>query len=73
MATVKIILDANETEEEAREMLLKSLTHHDQGAEHRQDFRQPAARDVIAKMNSLHQDMWTRMLKEISEVIEKEV
>lgn len=73
MATVKIFLDPHETEVDAQDLLLKALTHHEGGAEHKEAFHQPAARDVFNKMIVEHDKMWAKMLKEINQVIADEV
>jgi hypothetical protein len=73
MATVRIILDPHESEADARELLVKALTHHEDGAQHKQTFLQPAARDVYEKMMVEHEAMFSKMLKEINQVIDEEV
>lgn len=73
MATVKIFLEPYETEDDAREVLVKALSHHEAGGEHQEAFHQPAARDVFSKMIVEHEKMWQRMLKEVSAVIDEEV
>lgn len=73
MATVKIILEEHETEEDANNLLLKALLHHESGGEHRESFHQPAAQDVFNKMILEHEKMWQHMLKEINQVIDEEV
>lgn len=73
MATVKITLEAHESEESATELLIKALTHHEVGGEHRESFNQPAARDVFESMIKLHELTTVKILKEISEVIDEEV
>lgn len=73
MAVVKILLEDNETPEEAEEMLLKALTHHSAGGEHKEDFTQPAARDVVHTLLNEHSKMWNNILKEIFEVIDEDM
>lgn len=73
MATVKVFLEPHETEDDARDLLVKALTHHEGGGEHKETFQQPAARDVFAKMMIEHGKMWQKILKEISVIIEDEV
>lgn len=72
MAVVKIFLEGNETEEEAKEMLLKALTSQESGELHQETFRQPAVRDVYEQMDAAHQNMWSKMLEEISQVLDSE-
>ena len=73
MATVKVFLEPHETEDDARDLLVKALTHHEAGGEHKEAFHQPAARDVFTKMINEHDKIWQQMLKEISAVIDDEV
>jgi hypothetical protein len=70
---VKIILEHDETEEEAKELLLKALTPPEAGEEHIQAFHQPAARDVFNTLIHEHDKMWKHMLKEINAVLDEEV
>ncbi len=71
MATVKIILGPNETEAEAKELLIKALSH-EEGEEHHEAFHQPAAREVIQVMTIDHDVMWQTMLEQIFQVLEEE-
>jgi hypothetical protein len=72
MATIKIILDPHETEEEAQELLLKALTANDNGDAHVEAFHQPAAREVFEQMERKHDEMWREMMEEIFLVLEEE-
>ena len=72
MAKVEIILEKGETEEEVHEMLIKAFQHHAAGAEHKQAFHDPAARDVFNAMINKHEKMQEQMLKEIFKVIEED-
>jgi hypothetical protein len=71
MATIKIFLEDNETEHDVKEMLRKALDTDPK--EHDDNFAQPAAKDVYEKMLSEHENMWERMLREISAVLDEEV
>lgn len=73
MPTVKIFLSPNETEEDAKEALIKALTQAQVKSEHVNDFHQPAAQDVLAKLVITHDKMFKKLIKEISEVIDEEV
>lgn len=73
MATVKIYLNKNETEEDAREVLLKALSMNETGDAHVEAFHQPAAREVFEHMERKHDIMWREMMEEIFLVLEEEV
>jgi hypothetical protein len=73
VAKVKVFLEPHETEDDARDLLLKALTHHEGGGEHQEAFAQPAARDVFNRMILEHDRMWAKMLKEIAALIDEEV
>jgi hypothetical protein len=73
MASVKIILENGESEEEAQELLVKALTSQDEGVSHKETFHQPAARDVVDRLMSEYDKMMDSMLREILELIDNEV
>jgi uncharacterized membrane protein YqiK len=73
LARVTIHLEKGESEEEVQEMLIKAFQHHSAGAEHKEAFHDPAARDVFNKMINEYDKMWAEMLKEIGEVLDGEV
>ncbi len=72
MATVKFILEASESEEEAKEMLLKALSLQASGDVHTEAFAQPGVEAVVKRMEADHAAMWKAMLAEIEAVIEGE-
>lgn len=70
---VKIILEENESEIEATELLIKAMQSHATGEHHKEDFHQPAARDVVNKLINAHTRMTEEMMREIFKVLEEEV
>ena len=60
-----------ETEEEAQELLIKALTNQAKGGSHKEDFQDPAARDVVRKMIKSHDKMVEKMLREINKAIDE--
>lgn len=72
MAQVKIILGKNETMQEAEETLYKALDMHRNGDAHKEDFSDPAMRDVVQRMQSAHDKMYKEMMQEIEEVLDQE-
>lgn len=72
MPDVKIFLHAGETEDEGRELLLKALSSHAEGATHEETFHQPAARAVLEYMLREHSKTWVNILSEISEAINEQ-
>ena len=73
MAKVKIYLEPGETQDDVQELLIKAFQHHSAGAEHKQAFHDPAARDAFNKMINAHSKMFERMLKEVNQVIDEDV
>lgn len=73
MARVKILLDKGETIDEAQESLIKAFQSHAAGEAHREDFQDPAARDVFNFMINKHNEMWQEILDEIAIELDKEV
>ena len=73
MAKVQITLDPEETEEEAREALVKAFQHLEEGGNHQPArFQQPVAQDVIEKMNQEHNKMWRNLLRDINQLLEED-
>lgn len=70
---VKIILDKNETVEEAEELLFKALDLHRTGEVHtRESFDDPAMVDIEDRVLKSYSDMHKDMLEEISEALDEE-
>lgn len=72
MARVKIILGKDETMQEAEESLFKALNSHRNGEVHKEDFSDPAMRDVVARMQSAHDEIYAELMREIEEVLDQE-
>lgn len=66
----KIILEKNETPEEAEEFLLKALGAQHRGDTHSHAFPDPGIDHVSESMKRKHAEMMERLLKEISEILE---
>lgn len=73
MATVKIFLELNETEQEAKETLLKALSSAVSEEDDAAAFPNPAAQDVYNILMQSHQDIWDRLLRDISIIIDEEL
>jgi hypothetical protein len=71
MAKVKIYLDKGETVEQVEDLLVKAFQQHAAGAEHKNAFHDPAARDVFNKLINEHEKMLESMIKEIMKVIDE--
>lgn len=70
---VKIYLEPGECEDEAKEQLVKAFQSHVLGENHTEDFQEPAARYVASKMVLEHEKMFTKMIREIIELLESGV
>ena len=70
---VKLEYEAGENPLEADELLVKALTQHAQGEGHKEDFQDPAARDLMSKIVKKHEKMFDKMMREIIEEIKKDV
>jgi hypothetical protein len=73
MAKIKIYLEDDETIEQAEDLLFKAMQHHRAGAEHKQAFHQPSARDVFNKLIKEHEKTWSEIQKEINKIIDEDV
>ncbi len=72
MTKIKILLDKNETPEEAEEILYKALNAQRNGDIHTEDFSDPAMVDVVSVMEKFHKDIYVDMMREIQEVLDRE-
>lgn len=73
MPNVKIILDKDETQEEAENMLLKALTSHVNGDIHvKESFEDPAMIDAWNRLSKLHDDVYKDMIAEINDALDSE-
>jgi len=70
---VKIELEPNENIDEANELLVKAITQHAEGASHSSDFADPAARDLVSRLNEKFEKMMRAMLRDINKVIDEGV
>lgn len=70
---VKVLLDKNEDELDAHIALEKALNLHTSGDIHiRESFDDPAMVDLSQRMNSIHEDIYQDMIREINEELDKE-
>lgn len=73
MAKVKIILEKGETQDDAEELLMKAFEHHSSGDAHdSESFDDPAMNDVLHRMEKTHKQIYSEMLEEITEALEKQ-
>ena len=72
MTKIKILLDKNETPEEAEEILYKALNAQRNGDIHTEDFSDPAMVDVVSVMEKFHKYIYVDMMREIQEVLDRE-
>lgn len=70
MATLKVYLDKNESEDDFKANLTKALTLSTPEAQHESDkFHDPAAEDILEKMLVAHYKMLSDVLAEIANVL----
>lgn len=70
---VKIVLEPGESQIEADNALQKALEHHSSGDAHDdQPFEDPAMVDLSQRVEIAHNVMYSNMIREIVEVIDKE-
>lgn len=71
---VKVILDRAQNPEDAEEILYKALDAHRNGNAHSNDekFQDAAMQDVAEKLKHTYKQMFTTMLQEIFEELDKE-
>ena len=73
MAKVKILLEKGEDEIDAHVALTKALDLHNSGDIHlRESFEDPAMIDVSQQMMKVHNDIYTDMIQEIQDELDKE-
>jgi len=71
MAKVKIILDKDETLEDAEADIVKAINHHSSGDVHSEEqFLDPAMIDVANRLEKLHQDEYKALLNEIFDALD---
>lgn len=68
----KIILEKNETRDEAEEVLLKALESHRTGSSHSEEFPDKTMEHVANKLKNKHQSMFREMLREIDQLLDEE-
>lgn len=73
MATVKIELDKDETVEQAEDVLFKAVLAQSTGEGHdEENFSDPAMADLINRLEEQHKLMFSEMVAEINEELDKE-
>ena len=69
---VKIELKKGESIEEAKDKLLKALLKAENST-HKEEFKDPVARDALSIMEKRLDTMWAKMLKEIEKELDNSV
>ena len=73
MTKVKIFLEKYEDELDAHIALSKALDLHNSGDIHvRETFEDPAMIDVSQQLDKAHKDIYTDMIREIQDELDKE-
>lgn len=73
MANIKIILEDGETELDAHVALEKAINFHNSGEVHlTESFDDPAMIDLSQKMEDIHKNIYTDMIREINDELDKE-
>jgi phosphopantetheinyl transferase (holo-ACP synthase) len=68
---VRIELEKGETREDAKEALLKALNSQRNGSAHGDQFPDPAMEYMANKLKKRYNEIWTEMLQEINEELDK--
>ena len=69
---VKIALQKGESKEVAEDLLFKALkAKRKMTTKHSEKFENPGAQATVNKMNAEHKKMYSKMLREILEIVEK--
>ena len=72
MPNVKIELQNGETPEEAEELLFKAISAQRTGDIHREEFHDPAMRDMVQRMQRIHDENFQLMLQEIGQALNED-
>ena len=72
MADVKIGLHKGETPDQAEELIFKAFSAQRDGSIHKEEFHDPAMRDLLARMLDLHEDQFKALIAEIGDILEAE-
>ena len=72
MAKIKILVGKNETIESAEDMLFKAMDMHRTGEIHKEEFHDPAMRDLSQQIEAKHREMFKDLLEEVLNVIDSE-
>ena len=68
---IKVYYENNENDLNTEDDLIKAITFHSNGASHKEDFSDPAARGVVKKMTTKFDKMLEKMLREINKAIDE--
>lgn len=72
MANVKIGLKKGETPDQAEELIFKAFSAQRDGSIHREEFHDPAMRDLLSRMVKLHEDQFQDLINEVGDILESE-
>jgi hypothetical protein len=72
VADVKIGLQKGETPDQAEELIFKAFQAQRDGSIHKEEFHDPAMRDLLARMHQLHADQLKELINEIGDILEAE-
>ena len=68
----KIILEKNESRDEAEELLIKALESHRTGSSHTEEFPDKAMEHIADILKGKHKDMFNEMLEDIFKLLDEE-
>lgn len=72
MTNVKIELKKGETPDQAEELIFKAFSAQRDGSIHKEEFHDPAMRDMLVRLQTLHADQFKALIDEIGMILEKE-
>jgi hypothetical protein len=73
MSKIKIILDKDESLEEAELDIIKAFSHQRSGDVHENEsFQDPAMIDIFDQMKILHQDIYDQLIKDVCKALDED-
>jgi hypothetical protein len=72
MPELKVLLADGETPEAAEEFIFKAFSAQRDGSIHQEEFHDPAMRDVLVRLQLMHEKQFQAMMNEIGQILDSE-
>jgi hypothetical protein len=72
MANVKVQLDKGETPDQAEELIFKAFAAQRDGSIHKEEYHDPAMRDLLLRIQKAHEEQFQALIAEIGDILDKE-